>query len=134
MPAAESVPTVSSPPQPPSGGLWPADAPVLDTAGMRRNVGDAAPLLRQLYGLFLKNEDELRGSLESSLDHDDLTGARLAAHAAAGAARTAGAGQLASLCSLIEEAIVHGDPALARHAAAHLSAALDAVRAEVAQV
>lgn len=118
----------------PFDGLWPDDAPVLDTAGMRRNVGDTAGLLRQLYGVFLKTEDELRGRLETSLSGGDLPGARMAAHAAAGAARTAGAGQLASLCALIEEAIVHGDPALARRAATHLPAALDAVRAEVAQV
>ncbi len=115
-------------------GLWPADAPVLDTSALRHNVGDAGPLLRQLYSLFLKNEDELRTTLEARLDHDDMAGARLAAHAAAGAARTAGAGQLASLCTLIEEATRHGDTALARHAAAHLAAALDAVRSEVARV
>lgn len=108
--------------------------PVLDTAGMRRNVGDADALLRQLYGLFLQNEDQLRGDLQERLAQDDMAGARMAAHAAAGAARTAGAGQLASLCSLIEEAIVHGDPALARLAAAHMTAALEDVRAAVAQV
>ncbi|MCW2245988.1 HPt (histidine-containing phosphotransfer) domain-containing protein [Azospirillum fermentarium] len=118
----------------PPDGLWPADTPILDTTGMRRNVGDTAGLLRQLYGVFLKNEDELRGRLEASLTHGDLPGARMAAHAAAGAARIAGAEQLASLCSLIEEALVHGNPTLASSAATHLPAVLDAVRAEVALV
>lgn len=132
MSVAETVAESALTRTPPS--LWPADTPVLDTSALRHNVGDAGPLLRQLYSLFLKNEDELRTALETRLDHDDMPGACLAAHAAAGAARTAGAGQLASLCTLIEEATRHGDTAMARQAATHLAAALDAVRSEVARV
>lgn len=110
------------------------DPDVLDLEPMLRNFGGISPMVTDLYALFLRNEEDLHRTIRSKLMDGDLVGARLAAHAAGGAARTAGARQLATLCSTIEEALVRGDAPAAAHEARELCGALAAVRAMVARI
>ncbi|HYH23679.1 MAG TPA: Hpt domain-containing protein [Azospirillum sp.] len=110
------------------------DPDVLDLEPMLRNFGGISPMVTDLYALFLRNEEDLHRTIRSKLRDGDLAGARLAAHAAGGAARTAGARQLAALCSTIEEALVRGDAPAAARGSQALSGALAAVRAMVARI
>jgi len=110
------------------------DPDVLDLEPMLRNFGAINPMVTDLYALFLRNEEDLHRTIRHKLTEGDLTGARLAAHAAGGAARTAGARQLAALCSTIEEALVRGDAPAAAQEAQELCGALAAVRAMVARI
>lgn len=119
------------PSRPPDAGI---DPEILDLEPMLRNFGGLTTLVNDLYALFLRNEEQLRDDLAARLDAGDLHAARLAAHAAGGAARTAGAPRLADLCAAIEEALVRGDPAAATRQSALLPAAIADVRSMVARI
>lgn len=110
------------------------DPEILDTEPMVRNFGSLGPMVAKLYALFLQNEEDLSHTLRDRLNGGDLQGARMAAHAAAGAARTAGARKVACLCSAIEEAILRGDAEEARVDAAGLDSALADVRSMIARI
>ncbi|WP_237906516.1 Hpt domain-containing protein [Azospirillum brasilense] len=101
---------------------------------MLRNFGGPGPTVTMLYALFLENADELSRVLKERLALGDLDGVRLAAHSAAGAARTAGAGQVADLFGSVEEAALHGDAAMARRDAAALDRALADVKILIARI
>ncbi|TWA74378.1 Hpt domain-containing protein [Azospirillum brasilense] len=118
-------------PQPPS---VPCDRDILDVEPMLRNFGGPGPTVTMLYALFLENADELSRALTERLAADDLDGVRLAAHSAAGAARTAGAGRLADLFGSVEEAALRGDTAVARRDAAALDRALTDVKILIARI
>lgn len=110
------------------------DPEILDVEPMVRNFGGLTALVNDLYALFLRNEEELRDDLAARLAAGDLQAARLAAHAAGGAARTAGAHRLAELCTAIEEALVRGDSGTAIRQSALLAAAIADVRSMVARI
>ncbi len=110
------------------------DPQVLDPRPMVNNFGGLSPIVHNLYELFLTDEADLLVRVRRALAAGDLVEARLAAHSAAGAARTAGAPHLAGLCSAVENAIVAGDPDEAHRKAARLEAALEEVRAMVARI
>ncbi|WP_448189966.1 Hpt domain-containing protein [Azospirillum sp. sgz301742] len=110
------------------------DPEILDVAPMVRNFGGLTAQVNDLYALFLRNEEDLRADLAARLAAGDLQAARLAAHAAGGAARTAGAHRLAELCSGIEEALVRGDSGTATRQSALLAAAIAEVRSMVARI
>ncbi|MBP2290511.1 Hpt domain-containing protein [Azospirillum rugosum] len=110
------------------------DPEVLDVEPMVRNFGTLGPTVTMLYDLFLKNERDLAERLRDRLEQDDLPGARLAAHAAAGAARTAGAHRLAGLFSAIEENLLSGDADRARLQARAIAPALDDVHSMIARI
>lgn len=110
------------------------DPDILDVEPMIRNFGGLTALVSDLYALFLRNEEDLRRDLASRLADGDLHAARLAAHAAGGAARTAGAPRLAALCTTIEEALVRGDPAAALSQSALLPDAITDVRSMLARI
>ncbi|HEY0834349.1 MAG TPA: Hpt domain-containing protein, partial [Azospirillum sp.] len=95
--------TVPASEAPPATGV---DPDVLDLAPMLNYFGAISPRVTDLYALFLRNEEELHRTIRAKLAEGDLAAARLAAHSAGGAARTAGARRLAELCSAIEEALV----------------------------
>ncbi|CAO3378358.1 Hpt domain-containing protein [Azospirillum argentinense] len=118
-------------PQPPS---VPCDRDILDVEPMLRNFGGPGPTVTMLYALFLENAGELSRALTERLAADDLDGVRLAAHSAAGAARTAGAGRLADLFGSVEEAALRGDTAVARRDAAALDRALADVKILIARI
>lgn len=110
------------------------DPEILDIEPMIRNFGGLTALVNDLYALFLRNEEQLCGDLAARLAAGDLAAARLAAHAAGGAARTAGAPRLADLCTAIEEALVRGDSGTAAHLSTRLSATIADVRSMVARI
>ncbi|MDQ2102061.1 Hpt domain-containing protein [Azospirillum isscasi] len=119
-------------PRPPESA--PGDRDILDVEPMLRNFGGLGPTVTMLYALFLENADELSRRLKDRLAAGDLDGARLAAHSAAGAARTAGAGRVASLFASVEEAALHGDMAVARRDTAALDRALADVKILIARI
>ena len=110
------------------------DPDILDVEPMVRNFGGLTALVNELYAVFLRNEEQLRDDLAERLAAGDLQAARLAAHAAGGAARMAGAHRLAGLCSAIEEALLRGDPATASRQSALLPDAIADVRSMVARI
>lgn len=110
------------------------DPEILDVEPMVRNFGGLTALVNDLYALFLRNEEQLRNDLAARLAAGDLQAARLAAHAAGGAARTAGARRLAELCAAIEDALLRGDPASASQQSALLPGAIADVRSMVARI
>ena len=119
-------------PRPPESAL--CDRDILDVEPMLRNFGGPGPTVTMLYALFLENADELSRCLKGRLAAGDLDGARLAAHSAAGAARTAGAGRVASLFASVEAAALNGDMAVARRDAAALDRALADVKILIARI
>ncbi|OYD85222.1 hypothetical protein CHT98_07415 (plasmid) [Azospirillum brasilense] len=123
-----------SPSETPLGTAIPCDRDILDMEPMFRNFGGPGPTVTMLYGLFLENADELSRVLKDRLAFGDLDGVRLAAHSAAGAARTAGAGRLADLFGSVEEAALRGDAAVARREAAALDRALADVKILIARI
>ncbi|MCW2243414.1 Hpt domain-containing protein [Azospirillum canadense] len=110
------------------------DPEILDVEPMVRNFGTLGPTVAMLYDLFLRNERDLAERLNDRLEQGDLPGARLAAHAAAGAARTAGARRLAGLFSSIEENLVSGNTDRARQEAVAIAPALDDVHSMIARI
>ncbi len=124
---------MSAPQSPhPLGAIPPdLDPDILDVEPMVRNFGGQNPIVSTLYALFLKNANELAGAVRDHLTDDDPQGARMAAHAAAGAARMAGARRVALLFSAIEEAVVRGDVEEARLTAMALDGALVDVRSMI---
>lgn len=110
------------------------DPEILDVEPMVRNFGSLGPMVANLYALFLQNEEDLYRTLRDRLAGGDLQGARMAAHAAGGAARTAGARRVAGLCTAIEEAILRGDADEASLDAADLDGALADVRSMIARI
>ncbi|MBK3774216.1 hypothetical protein GAY31_08560 [Azospirillum brasilense] len=128
-------------PQPPSSRFdkpfaiaTPCERDILDMEPMLRNFGGPGPTVTMLYALFLENADELSRALKERLALGDLDGVRLAAHSAAGAARTAGAGRLADLFGSVEEAALRGDAAMARRDAAALDRAIADVKILIARI
>ncbi|PWC71582.1 hypothetical protein TSH58_09960 [Azospirillum sp. TSH58] len=101
---------------------------------MLRNFGGPGPTVTMLYALFVENADALSLALKERLAAGDLDGARLAAHSAAGAARTAGAGRVADLFGSVEEAALRGDAAVAHRDAAALDRALADVKILIARI
>ena len=124
---------MSAPQSPPPVGTLPPelDPDILDIEPMVRNFGGHSPIVATLYALFLKNANELAGAVRDHLTDDDPQSARMAAHAAAGAARMAGARRVALLFSAIEEAVACGNMAEARTTALALDGALIDVRSMI---
>jgi FOG: HPt domain len=110
------------------------DPDILDIEPMVRNFGGLGPIVATLYALFLKNANELAGAVRDQLTGDNPQAARMAAHAAAGAARMAGARRVAFLFSAIEEAIVRGNVEEARKIALALDDALVDVRSMIDRI
>lgn len=110
------------------------DPEVLDLEPMIRNFDGLGPVVRSLYVLFLKDEETLLDTLRTRLIGGDLQGARLTAHSAGGAARTAGATKVARLLASIEDALLRGDAEEARAGTAALPSALAEVRSNIARI
>lgn len=127
---------MSAPQSPSPVGTFPPelDPDILDIEPMVRNFGGHSPIVTSLYALFLKNANELAGAVRDRLTGDDPQGARMAAHAAAGAARMAGARRVALLFSAIEEAVLCGDMVEARSTALSLDDALIDVRSMIDRI
>ncbi|MBB4287415.1 response regulator [Roseospira goensis] len=85
------------------------DEPILDLRPIGELVGGDRDMMRQLLADFVAvTETDVSATL-SALDRGDLDGALKAAHSAAGAARSAGAMRLGTLCKRIEIAAMKGD-------------------------
>ncbi|MBP2312042.1 PAS-domain containing protein [Azospirillum soli] len=82
---------------------------------------------RDLLGFFLETTAPILDEVEQGLGTGDAEEGRRAAHAAAGAARTAGAQELAKLCSEIEILAAKGDLNAARERVAPMRAAFGRV-------
>ena len=86
---------------------------------------------RDLLGYFLETTAPILDEVERGLDLGDAEEGRRAAHAAAGAARTAGARELATLCSEIELLAAQGRIDAARERVAPLRAAFGRVETAI---
>ena len=86
---------------------------------------------RDLLGYFLETTAPILDEVERGLDLGDAEEGRRAAHAAAGAARTAGARELATLCSEIELLTAQGRIDAARERMAALRAAFGRVETAI---
>lgn len=89
------------------------DLPILDLDHVRETFGVIDANTIELLGYFVETTLPLLDEIDAAMAggrHDD---ARAAAHATAGAARTAGATAFARPCSDLETAIVAGDLAAA---------------------
>ncbi|WP_109119563.1 PAS-domain containing protein [Azospirillum sp. TSO22-1] len=95
---------------------------VLDLGHVAETFG-SVEAAHDLLLFFLETTGPLIDRLAAGLADDDAEGGRHAAHAAAGAARTAGAAELAALCSDIERCAAGGDLDAAKRRAADLRAA-----------
>ncbi|MGQ9371461.1 PAS-domain containing protein [Azospirillum sp. ST 5-10] len=118
-------------PAPCDGTPEPAAVPPRDGAGedVVLDLGHVAATFgsvedaRDLLAFFLDTTAPLIDAVGAQLGRGDAEEGRRAAHAASGAARTAGAVELAVLCGRIETAAADGDLAAARDHAARLHAA-----------
>ncbi|HYD66494.1 response regulator [Azospirillum sp.] len=123
LPQALELRRPAAGPAPRAAESAPPDAaeapPVLDRAHVVATFGsvDAA---RDLLGFFLETTAPLIDEVAQDLAEGDADGGRRAAHAAAGAARTAGAVELAVLCSEVERTAATGDLDAARTHAGRL--------------
>ncbi|MCW2245375.1 PAS domain S-box-containing protein [Azospirillum fermentarium] len=107
---------------------------VLDLDHIRATFGSLDAGTVAMMGYFIETTQPLVAETAAALDRGDLEAARSAAHAAAGAARTAGAGTLAAACSAVELAIHRGDRSAAMTAATAMAAAFPRVAAAVARL
>jgi HPt (histidine-containing phosphotransfer) domain-containing protein len=110
------------------------DPDILDLEPMARNFGFIGPTVIGLLALFLANMDTLTGMLVAQVGHGDGEAARMAAHAAAGAAHTAGARRLGLLLSRIEALLAEGDTATAALAATAIDHELAEVRRMISRL
>lgn len=123
-PCPESRPAAAGAP---SGG---ADD-VLDLAHVRDTFGSLEGAA-ELLGYFVETTEPTVGQVLSALASGDAEEARRTAHSVAGAARTAGAVELARLASAVEVAAAGGDLATARSHDAALRDAFRRVRDRIA--
>lgn len=86
---------------------------VLDLAYFRELVGGSDDMLASLLTEYVETTRPVIENLIETLQNGELDCARKAAHAGAGASKTAGAIQLAGICEAIEKAIVEKDKARA---------------------
>jgi len=117
-PVGEAAAAPSAPSSPPTAN----GTAVLDLGHVAETFG-SVEAARDLLLFFLETTEPLIDRLAAGLAEDDAEGGRHAAHAAAGAARTAGAVELAALCSDIERCAAGGDLDAAKRRAADLRAA-----------
>ncbi|HYG89738.1 MAG TPA: response regulator [Azospirillum sp.] len=89
--------------------------PVLDLDHVRAVFGALDACAVEMLEFFIETTAPLLGEAAAALTRGDLETARSTAHAAAGAARTAGACTLAKACSALELAVVRGDLEAAAH-------------------
>jgi len=89
--------------------LFEPEAPVLDLDHVRATFGALDANAVDMLGFFIETTQPLLDEASAALARGDLEAARSAAHAAAGAARTAGAKAFAAACSDLELAIHQGD-------------------------
>ncbi|WP_051341514.1 PAS domain S-box protein [Azospirillum halopraeferens] len=121
------------PPAPPftvTAGPDSARPAVLDLDHVVATFG-SVEAARDLLDFFLDTTAPLVETVTAELERGDAAEGRRAAHSAAGAARTAGAAELAALCSRIETAAAGGDLAAARRHAAALPGAFRRVGAAI---
>ena len=116
------------PPAPPRAPAAAAGtgAAVLDVGHVAETFG-SVEAARELLGFFLETTAPLLEEVTGGLAAGDAALGRRAAHAAAGAARTAGAVELAALCSEIEQCAASGDLEAARERAARVRDAFSRV-------
>ena len=81
--------------------------------------------------MFLATTKPELAGLRRSLADGDTEAARVAAHSATGAARTAGATELGGICGAIEDALVRGDQAAASESAGALDGALERLESAI---
>jgi CheY-like chemotaxis protein/HPt (histidine-containing phosphotransfer) domain-containing protein len=126
QPVAETAPSAVPPPASKANN----GSTVLDLGHVVATFGsiDAA---RDLLNFFLETTAPLLDAVADGLAAGDAEGGRHAAHSAAGAARTAGAVELAMLCSEIERCAARGDVDAAKQRARCLRAAFSRVERAV---
>ncbi len=105
-------------------------SPVLDLGHVMATFGSVGAA-RDLLQFFLESTAPLLDVVAAGLAAGDADGGRLAAHTAAGAARTAGAVELATLCSEIECFAAQGDLDAAKQRARGLREAFTRVERAV---
>jgi signal transduction histidine kinase/DNA-binding response OmpR family regulator len=103
----------------------------LDLDHVRATFGVVDSGTAGLLEYFLETTKPLFDTIATALATGDMEGARSAAHAAAGAARTAGAVRLAVACSALEVAAAAGDVPASRIHAATATAAMPALAAAI---
>ncbi|SEH56612.1 PAS domain S-box-containing protein [Magnetospirillum fulvum] len=91
----------------------PSEPPLLDLEPMRGLFGTIGPDAREMFGLFLDSTRPLVAEMQTAIAAADLTTVREAAHAAKGAAFSAGAIRFARLCAGLETACAEEDAAAA---------------------
>jgi CheY-like chemotaxis protein/HPt (histidine-containing phosphotransfer) domain-containing protein len=91
----------------------PSEPPLLDLEPMRGLFGTIGPDAREMFALFLDSTRPLVAEMQTAIAAADLATAREAAHAAKGAAFSAGAIRFARLCAGLETACTEEDAAAA---------------------
>ncbi|NYZ13407.1 response regulator [Azospirillum sp. RWY-5-1] len=104
----------------------------LDLEHVRATFGALDEGAAAMLEYFVETTEPLLADLAAALGDGDLERLRSAAHAGAGAARTAGAPALAEACSTLERAAVAADHAAAGRALAAAQAAFPPVAAAIA--
>jgi CheY-like chemotaxis protein len=118
------------PEEPPPG---PADDhAVLDVAHLRATLGAIDDGLREDLKLFVDTTEDYAKRLAQAIEARDARSARETAHSAKGAARTAGARELAALMQAIEDSVRQDDFVSAASLAGALRPTLDRVAKAVA--
>ncbi|WP_448192793.1 response regulator [Azospirillum sp. sgz301742] len=102
-------------------------SPVLDLEHVRMMFGGLDADVVTMLEYFVETTAPLLDEAAAALARGDLEDVRHAAHAAAGAARTAGAGVFARACSALEVAAVRGDLDAIHHSSAAMADAFPPV-------
>jgi PAS domain S-box-containing protein len=118
----------------------PVDAPsaptddhaVLDVGHLRATLGAIDDGLREDLKLFVDTNEDYAKRLTAAIEARDARSARETAHSAKGAARTAGARELAALMQAIEDSVRQDDFASAASLAGALRPTLDRVAKAIA--
>jgi CheY-like chemotaxis protein len=108
------------------------DHAVLDVAHLRATLGAIDDGLREDLKLFVDTTEDYAKRLAAAIEAREARSAREIAHSAKGAARTAGARELAALMQAIEDSVRQDDFASAASLAGALRPTLDRVTKAVA--
>ncbi|MBI1206371.1 MAG: response regulator [Azospirillum sp.] len=126
----QPMPEAEAPAGPPAAAAGTGAVSVLDLDAVANLFGDAQ-VVAEMLQFFLETTRPLIEEAGRALRVGGFEDARAAIHAAAGAARTASAGELAALCSQIELDLVAGDAAAANARIPELNLVFDRVAAVV---
>ena len=105
------------------------DGAPIDTSVLATLLGSSDPMaLREMLALYLETEIETPAAIRTLIESKDGIGLAKAAHAAKGAAASAGARRLTELCKDIENNVAQDDWARMSHLSSQVDVAFEDVR------